>query len=55
MNPHDDRAPREQTIAERLAEIERVLKCDPHVPYRREMVREYVALTTDPEERYERR
>lgn len=43
--------PRDQTIAERLDEIERVLKFDPHVPYRRELIREYLAYTTDPEER----
>ena len=49
-----DRALRDQTIAERLDEIERVLKFDPHVPYRRELIREYLAYTTDPEERYER-
>lgn len=42
------------TIAERIEHIEQALKRDPYVPYRRELEREYYALTTDPEERYER-
>lgn len=41
---------RDWTIAERLDEIERVLKFDPDVPYRRSLIREYLALTTDPNE-----
>ena len=49
---NDDRALRDQTIAERLDEIERVLKYDPNVPYRRLLIREYLCLTTDPEERH---
>ena len=45
---------RDQTIAERLEWIERVLKYDPNMPYRRQLIREYLALTTDPEERHVR-
>lgn len=40
----------DQTIAERLDEIERALKFDPAPWYREELKREYLALTTDPEE-----
>lgn len=38
------------TIAERLEQIERALKFDPNVPYRRQLIREYLDLTTDPNE-----
>lgn len=38
------------TIAERLDQIERALKFDPARWYREELKREYLALTTDPEE-----
>lgn len=38
------------TIAQRLDEIERALKFDPEPWYREELKREYLALTTDPEE-----
>lgn len=48
-------APRDSTIAERLGFIEQALKGDPYHPYRQEMVREYLALTTDPEEHHEHR
>lgn len=36
---------------ERLDEIERVLKFDPCHPYRRQMVREYLRLTDNDNER----
>ena len=55
MNPHDDRVPREQTIAERLDDIEHMLKFIPLPWYRQELIREYLDLTTDPEGRYEHR
>lgn len=44
--------PSDQTIAERIAWIEQLLKYEPPrlVPYRRELEREYYALITDPEE-----
>lgn len=47
--------PADQTIAERIAWIEQLLKYEPPrlVPYRRQLERELDALTTDPEERYE--
>lgn len=54
MTIRPDDKPRDQTIAERLDEIEKALKFDPNVPYRRQMIREYLALTTDPEERHGR-
>lgn len=54
MNIHPLQPIPDQTIAERLDEIEKALKFDPHVPYRRELIREYLRLTTDPRERYER-
>lgn len=40
----------DQTIAERLDEIERVLKFDPDREYRRELIREYLRLS-EPEKR----
>lgn len=45
---------RDQTIAERIDQIEFMLKFVPEPWYREELEREYLALTTDPEERYER-
>lgn len=53
---HPVAAPLDQTIPERIAWIEQVLKYQPPllVPYRRQMIREYLDLTTDPEERHER-
>lgn len=45
----------DQTIAERLDDIERVLKCSADRKYWWQMAREYLALTTDPEERHEHR
>lgn len=51
---HPVAAPLDQTIPERIAWIEQVLKYQPPllVPYRRQLERELHALTTDPEERY---
>ncbi len=58
MTPAPDdmalREPREQTISERLDHIEHMLKFIPLPWYRQELIREYLDLTTDPEERHER-
>jgi hypothetical protein len=38
------------SIADRLDQIEKALKFDPDPAYRRELIREYLDLTTDPDE-----
>lgn len=50
MNIHSEPEPQDDTISRRLDEIERALKFDPDASYRRELIREYLAYTTDPEE-----
>ena len=40
----------DQSIAERIAQLEAVLKFDPDKAYREEAMREYLALVTDPKE-----
>lgn len=55
LDPIADQAQRDWTIAERLDQIEFMLKFVPLPWYREELTREFLALTTDPEERHEHR
>lgn len=53
LSPQDAETVRgmpDTTISQRLDEIERALKFDPDASYRRQLIREYLDLTTDPEE-----
>lgn len=57
MNAHSQEPEavlRDWTIAERIEQLEFMLKFITDREYRRELTNEYLAYTTDPEERYER-
>lgn len=52
MNIHRHPVPLwiDQSIAERIVQLEAVLKFDPDPEYRKEAMREYLELVTDPDE-----
>lgn len=57
LSPQDAETVREADlpISDRLDQIELMLKFVPLPWYRQQLIREYLELTTDPEERHEHR